>query len=496
MRRFRLTRRRRIAAIALLVALPALGLLGPLLAMAQEPEFVDEVDLDSANCFGHHAAETPPFRTTVLLRPLPLAEVPAGQEFDLPVEVQVAWKQEMRAVKIGLNLSQAPNLGFVGEKDPFTQDVEGDVPVQGSVDFQFPVEENATEMVVSLAGDEGATGGNDLDLFVLTPAGVQANNRTATEDDSLTNGVQQHKQIAHEEVRVLQTTLLDGGVGQWTAKVTFPQNYTGFFPGGPTPPPVPGLTDHFTLHLNVFYNSSRVEESYVSVGHPMAAGEVANVTFRLLAKSAGPVTLGVLSLGWAHYTHTDAQAVDDGNFSKSTLMRFVVGDKYVVSASSAGAVNIGFDPLSRLLRQYGFLLGWLGFFLIPPSLLLGGTFGAVSVRALNKFSGSARQRVLWHNALSYVLLGVGLTHMSVFLLEVTYNWTVGVVWGTLTLASIIGLGITGALQNRIAKSWGYGTWRFTHFLLGMLVILGIALHVVVDGVDLQFLRDYFLVAPH
>jgi thiosulfate reductase cytochrome b subunit len=57
---------------------------------------------------------------------------------------------------------------------------------------------------------------------------------------------------------------------------------------------------------------------------------------------------------------------------------------------------------------------------------------------------------------------------------------------------MIGLGVTGAFQNRIAKAWGYGTWRFTHFLLGMLVVAFIVLHVFVDGVDFQFLRDYFL----
>jgi hypothetical protein len=171
-----------------------------------------------------------------------------------------------------------------------------------------------------------------------------------------------------------------------------------------------------------------------------------------------------------------------------------VGSTFRVASGPAGLATIGIDPFSRLERQWGFLLGWLGFFLVPPSLLLGGTFGSRSVRALNRFSGSARQRVLWHNALSYALLGVGLTHMTFFLLEVTYNYTIGLVWGSLTLAAILGLGVTGALQTRIAKQYGYATWRFTHFLLGMLVVVGLTLHVVVDGVDLQFLRDFFLAA--
>jgi hypothetical protein len=476
----RLGRRARLGTIALLGGGVVLVLLGPLVALAQDTEAV-EVDIDNAGCFGHHAAETPPFRTTVLLVPAPFQEVPAGQEFDFPVQVQVAWKQEMRNLKVALNLSQAPNLAFVGEKEPLDQEQDGSVSPDGEAEFPFPVEDTATEVVVTLAGQEGPLGGVDLDLFVVAPGGNATYNKTI-EDNSL-NGVKNKDPVAHEELRIDQAKILDGGSGEWKALIHYDYQPTA---GPPTDAP-------FHLSAHVYYNASRSAENFVPVGRTLPAGGLANVTFRLKALAQGPATIGVRSLGWAHYVHTDAQAVDDGNFSKTQSFPLQVGTTFRVARTSGGPlVDIGFDPVTKLMRQWGFLLGWTGFFLIGPSLLLGGTFGGGSVRWLNARTGTARQRVLWHNALSYVLLGIGLTHMTLFLVEQTYNWTVGIVWGSLTLASMVGLGFTGALQNRIAKAWGYATWRFTHFLLGMLVIVFITLHVVVDGVDLQFVRDVFL----
>lgn len=479
----RLTARRRALAGLLLVALPAAGLLAAAVVQAQQDGFLEEIDLDVANCFGHHAAESPPFRTTVIILPQPIAEVPANQEFDLPVQVQVAWKQEMRNLKVGINISGAPNLGFLGEKDPEILPFPDQAITQGqAVQVPFAVGDNATEVVVTLDGDAGPANAFDLDLFLLSPGAALRFNKTI--EDNAVQGAQRGDPVADEQLRLDQADILDGGLGEWLAVVEFPTTSTGL-------PNLPAPTT-FDLNVEVYYNASRQLETFVPVGRTLAAGEIANVTFRMRALAPGPVTIGVRSLGWAHYLHTDAQATDDGNFSKVQTMSFDVGSTFRVEAQGAGTVDVGFDPLTKTMRQWGFLLGWLGFFLVPPSLLLGGTFGGGTVRALNKRVGSARQRVLWHNALSYVLLGVGLTHMTLFLVEVTYAWTVGMVWGGLTLAAMIGLAVTGALQTRIAKTWGYATWRFTHFLMGMLVVAFVALHVVVDGVDLQFLRDYFL----
>lgn len=472
----RLTARRRAALALALVAAPALALVAPALAQAQDE--VVEVDLDTANCFGHHAAETPPFRTTVMMLPQPLLEVPAGQEFDLPIQVQVAWKQEMQSLKIGLNLTEAPNLAFLGERDPVTTEAPGTVPLGGSASVGFTIDDvNATELVVDLASAPPPLNANDLDLYVVSPGAAITFNGTTHEDNRL-GGVRGGEPISYDSVRLGQADILDGGLGEWNAVVVFPE--------GATP------SADFTVRATVYYNASRSVETFIPVGRTLLAGEVTNVTFRLRAIAPGPLRLGLHSLGNAHYIHTDAQAVDDGNFSKKQWMEFQVGSAFRVASATAGPFDVAFDPGTKLLRQWGFLLGWLGFFLVPPSLVLGGTFGGRTVRALNARVGSARQRVLWHNALSYVLLGVGLTHMVVFLLEVTYHWTVGIVWGSLTLAAMLGLAVTGALQTRIAKTWGYATWRFTHFLMGMLVVAFVVLHVVVDGVDLQFLRDYFL----
>ncbi|MCA1812586.1 MAG: ferric reductase-like transmembrane domain-containing protein [Halobacteriales archaeon] len=476
----RLGKRARIGLALLLFGGTGLLFVAPLLAQAQDLDAI-ELDVDNAGCFGHHSAETPPFRTTVLMVPSPIVEVPAGQEFDFPVQVQVAWKQEMRNLKVALNLSEAPNLAFVGGHDPYAKEYTDTVAYQQEKEYEFPVEVNATEIVVTLAGTEGPLNGNDLDLFVQAPGGNITFNKTI--EDTSTEGIRSmaggRLAVAHEEMRLDQAQILDGGMGSWKAIVHFTD-------GAP-------VDDAFTLGIHVNYNTSSSAEVFVPVGRTLPAGAMANVTFHLRALAAGPAVVGLHSLGWAYYKHTDQQAVDNGNFSKVQSFPLTVGTTLRVAKAGAGLIDVSADPLQKLERQWGFLLGWTGFFLVPPSLILGGTFGGGTVRWLNQRVGAARQRVLWHNALSYVLLLIGLTHMTLFLLETTYQWTQGLIFGAGTLAAVIGLGFTGALQNRIAKNYGYATWRFTHFLLGMLVIVFITLHVIVEGVDLQFLRDYFLV---
>lgn len=447
-------------------------LLFPVLVAAQQG--VTEIDLDLANCFGHHAADVPPFKTTMHVLPDTLVEVPASGPFTYVVTITNAWKHEMQNVRVGLDISKMPNVAFEGEELPFQAGVPGTVAFQEeSEPVPFPVGVNATSLTVTLEGAPGALGVNDLDLIVAPPSGRTLFAASDQSTDALTGGAPWNEELVLDAEAIRNETAVSGAA-DWNARVAFPQGS--------------GPDAEFTLTIDVAYDLTRNPERFV-FGPNLKVGESAEFRFELRAGGVSSGEIGVRAVGMAFYNHNDPQAVDNGNYSKTAKASLRIGSQFSRTQVQLGAGVVVLDPLQRVLRQYGFLLGFTGFFLIGPSLLLGGAFGTQTVRWMNQFSGSARQRVLWHNGLSYILLAIGVTHATIFLLETTYHWTVGVIWGGLTLSSFIGLGITGALQTRIVKTYGYSAWRFTHFMMGFLALFFAILHVVVDGVDFVWLRD-------
>jgi hypothetical protein len=127
--------------------------------------------------------------------------------------------------------------------------------------------------------------------------------------------------------------------------------------------------------------------------------------------------------------------------------------------------------------------------MVPLSLVLGGAFGRRNVLWVNDAVGSARLRVLWHNALSFLLLGFTLLHLVLFLYEGAFSWSVGMVWGGTSTLALIGLGITGGFQRRFARSLGYSTWRLLHIGMAVAFVATLLVHVTVDGVHFDWLRS-------
>jgi thiosulfate reductase cytochrome b subunit len=81
--------------------------------------------------------------------------------------------------------------------------------------------------------------------------------------------------------------------------------------------------------------------------------------------------------------------------------------------------------------------------------------------------------------------------MFLFLYESFWNWSHGLVWGGLSLACMIGLGVTGATQRSFVARWGFNRWRFVHFAMGVLVFVFVLVHIVADGTHLAPIRDMF-----
>lgn len=459
-------------------ALAVLGtVLGGVLILALAPAGGQEAaqgETFDARCYGHHAAEGfRPFDKS----PMPLLEVPAGEPFEFRIEIVNPWLHDILEPAASVNLSRTAGIVFPGEKKPFHVDETDSVTLTAQPGSQgtpyggsFAVEPNATELVVSLDGDEGPLGVNDLDLFVTSPSGVVFNATPDTSQGALEEGVS----AADEEVRVSAELLSAETPGEWAVEVRYPQ--------GTSP------SAAFALTEDVYYNASRVPELFVKGPAIVKPGEKATFLIPLdVANATGPVTMVYKVKGLTHYQHTDKSADDWGNFTQWDTLSFEVGDELLLGTARVPLATV--DPNERIFRIWGQVTGFVGFFLLLPSLVLGGAFGLGTVRGINALVGSARRRVLWHNAVSFVVLSMVLGHTVLFLIEHFYPWSWGVLWGGTSLLAMVGLALTGSLQNQLVKRWGYRTWRFTHLLLGVLAALLAFLHIAIDGEDFVSLRD-------
>ncbi len=461
-----------IAAAAALVAGPALG---------QVPGGVKKAgELSTARCYGHHREEG--FRSMDFF-PTTIATVKQGEAFEFRLTVVVPWLHELLDPVGFVNISGMPGATFPGAKEPFALDEDGALapasvgpvalPGQGigasARGHAFPVDANATEIVATLDGSPGPDSRNAWQLTVVSPRNQAFGTTVAGFQPSIQSGSPQRLQV-----RVPYSNVTDGGEGEWRAIARFAR---GTEPSG-------------TYHLNVqvHYNLSQSAEYYVK--GPAKIGKKGQHTFAFTIV-APPETMDAAQIvygakGIAFHKHTDLNAEDYGNYTKFNVMTFRVGGETRIGTSTVAVA--GPDP-GPLMRAYAQVLGFAGSFLLLPALFLGGTFGRGSVTFFNRML-SARRRVLWHNSTSYLLLTVSVLHMFLFLFEHFWDWSVGIVWGGLSLAAMASLAVTGAFQRRFVAHWGFERWRFVHFSLGVLVVGFVLVHLLADGSHLSIAREW------
>lgn len=458
-----------LLAVLFVVALPAWG------QEAIEPSG----ELATAECYGHHKTEG--FRSMDLF-PKVVAEAPKGQSFPLELTVTNPWLHELQQVNGFVNISGAPGLSFPGERDPAPFAFPGTISQNpGSASHDVQVDENATEMIVSLVGTVPSTPlgtrvqPTDYDLVVTSPDGsivlVDPNDRNTDPPAGV-----QEKGTPVELVKVDQLNLTQAGPGTWKVAV----NYRGVQPTGT-----------YEVAATVYYNLSRSSELIVKGPDVIAPGESYTFTFTVNAKDSSALqALRYGARATAYHEHTDRAIGDVGEYDKWNTFTFPLGTE-LRYGTSGGPGLVKVDTLGPVVRKWGQVLGFAGSFLIIPSLVVGGTFGKGSVEGLNKMFGSPRRRVLFHNALSFSLLGIALLHMLVFFYESFWNWSHGLVWGGLALACMIGLGVTGATQRAFVAQWGFTRWRFVHFSMGILVVVFVLVHLLADGSHLAPIAALF-----
>lgn len=463
-----------LMAVLLLAGLPGLG------QGVTEPAG----ELADAECYGHHKQEG--FRSFDLY-PTLISQVPKGKEFEFQMLIRNPWLHEVRDLFAYVDVTDAPGIQLEGGKDPDERPLTGETIEGGPTQYAtrtYPieVEVNATELVVALSGTPGTQvpapilrdRRADFDLSLASPDGsiVLTGPDPSPLDENILNSEGPYTWV--EDVRVNQRNLTNAGPGVWTLTVA----YRG--------PDAEGAYDLFT---GVYYNQTGI---ILRQGPPvLMPNEEASFTFRLKVKDAeGLQRMRYGGLAVAYHEHTDKNIGDIGNYDKWNTMQFETGAELRVQ----GIANVpggGADTLGPILRRWSQVLGFAGSFLLVPSLVFGGTFGKGSVVAMNKWFGGPRRRVLFHNSMSFWLLGVSLLHMLLFLYEAFWNWSHGLLWGGLALACMIGLGVTGATQRSFVARWGFNRWRFVHFAMGILVLVFVLVHMVADGSHLAPIRAAF-----
>lgn len=440
-------------------------------------------ELSDAECYGHHKQEG--FRSFDLF-PVAVSTVPKGQDFHFEMTIRNPWLHEVRDLYGYVDVSNAPGIALEGGREPDEKPLAGE-SIAGGPDkyttktYDITVEDNATEIYVRLVGTPGTQvpapllrdKANDFDIMLTSPDGATVV-KTGPDPQADPNEnllASSGPYTWDEEVRVEQHNITSGGTGAWKLTVA----YRGLDSAG-----------NFDLFTGVYYNVTGL--LLMPGPEVLQPNEAYKFTFSLKVKDVdGLQSMRYGGVGVAYHEHTDRNIESEGNYDKWNSMQYQTGATLTIAGTQVDQ-GPGADTLGPIFRRWGQVLGFAGSFLIIPSLVFGGTFGKSSVVTMNKWFGGPRRRVLFHNSMSFWLLGIAVLHMFVFLYEAFWNWSHGLVWGGLSLACMIGLGVTGATQRSFVARWGFNRWRFVHFAMGILIVVFVTIHILADGSHLAPIR--------
>lgn len=449
-----------LAAIGMLVAI------GPAAWSQQVPR---------ATCLDCHEQEGMEYAA---LRATPFIQIPKGEVQGFDVVVANPWLHEITSALVTVNLTGSPAVGFE-TPDNLNRSRNLTLNPGASTNISFPVKTGATAVIARMeqGADPSGAGANDVDTALYLPDNTTIRARpqdgTDTGDPANQELPGQPSQARPVEQIVVNDQRL-AATGGWNFSI---ERVSG-------PPDAP-----IHVEISVLYNSTRVLSQQIT--KTIGPSSSANVTFPIKGLAKANVTVNYTVTMTAFFKHpAGIQSQDRGNATLSGQQSFRVGQE--LKLGEAGPVVPPSPPVNWKMnaRIWGEATGFIGLFMIPLSLVLGGAFGRRNVLWVNKIARSARLRVLWHNALSFILLGVSLIHLVLFLYEPVYSWSIGLVWGGLATLSLIGLGITGGFQRQIARSIGYAKWRLLHIAMATGFVAATMAHVLVDGAHFDFLRDW------
>lgn len=379
------------------------------------------------------------------------SEVPEDYEFEFKVIVRNHGEHEVQGLQALLSLSEASTLEPLREGgEPFHDEISGSVNVGGTQTYSFPVVEGASEAIISLDGDEGFLGRNDIDLTVTGPSGEVWQSADPGADEAL-----------NLDFRDLER----GGYGDYNVIVEY-------FIGGPS--------ISYSLTIDVEYSASL----QILQGPDLAPGEEHIFVWPLKSLSKGENTVNVAVSGTAYYEHSendDSVTTDSKEYTFDESSSLKVGDKLVYQSPNEdfqGSMDILF-----LERITGLLSG---VFLIL-SIAFCGYFKPLC-STIEKITEGRANRCKWHCRVSLVLLFIALFHGLLLPFSPYARTLTGLALGTPAFLILGALGYIGWQQKILMKQWGMEKWRKLHLVLTIAVVIIVIIHAVLDGSDFAWLR--------
>ncbi len=441
-------------------------------------EYYDAID--KALCMAHHALEgMEPIDVSFSPR---YSVLPVGQQVDLQVRLRNPWLHQVHDMQVIVNTSKAQNVEVItGDREPNLENnnivvdpAQTPVGEANAYEQKFEVGTNASKVIVYAAFASTATvaetAGQRPDINVRL-AGVEGRKVDLMESKGET------------KARIMwdKSDLQTAGSGVYTLEFWLDE--------GANQLPQDSYT--LTYGYNVYNNAtSQTEFVFALPGVAFRGeGEAVTVNIPVIMHTDAEGVIDVAAFVRTHFDHpAGTNAANDGHFYRFTTMNVKGGSQLLLAQGSAsGPVLLGATvDITNLMTR---VIGFMTMLLVPVAMVTGGMFGKSSRRWLNRITGGAKKRVLWHSAMSWIILGVASIHFVLALVEARNTWEVGMFWGGLGWALLVSLGITGYYQVRMIKRWNYKTWRWTHLGTAIGVFVFGILHTFIEGSDLGGVRD-------
>lgn len=455
----------------------------------------------SKDCLTHHRGEG--MYDAFVVVPIVPEQLKSGEEQTVQVQVVNPWKNHLGGVSVKANMKDAENgtgpiLFVPGAASGST---EGQEPVepftwQGVYEEQLLIEQSdqpplhlnftvkpGVQAIVGYAvldfEHKNPADPNGIDMRFLAP-GLNAGERWEPP----------HEPLAPERnITMTGVDLRAAGTGNWSVQLEWDSNR-----------PVPQNSVRYYIDVQVIYadvggsatsyltNEAPPPEDMLNEENliPPGSSKVYDFPINSFAKGTQDLEIEVRAFTWYELGHQDGVTPNFDNYTRYATVKVVVGDEFVPSAQSVVTVK---GPGEDLRLVVGEVTGFASAILLLPSLLLGGTFGKGSRKFFNNVLGGAKRRVMWHSLASLGITAAAVVHIIMFMLEIRYTLMMGMLWGGLGALSLLVLGLTGYYQVPLIQRHGYKWWRYTHLVFGILVVVFVSWHSIVDGPDFLFIRE-------
>jgi hypothetical protein len=243
--------------------------------------------------------------------------------------------------------------------------------------------------------------------------------------------------------------------------------------------------------VNVIYSGAGGHKQTYNVPLPNAEsvidpGRSELLTIPLLGLQEGVQEVEIAVRGMTYYRKGHGDGTPDyDNYTRYWRVPVQVGASFIPAEGSLVDDRVPGSDVRLVIAEVS---GFSAALLLGPSLLMGGAFGKSSRRIVNAVFGGAKRRVMYHSMLSLGITVTALVHVALFFLETLYSLKMGMVYGGLGTLSLLILGLTGYYQVPFIQRRGYRAWRYTHLTVGVLVLVFVAVHALVDGPDFKELE--------